>query len=58
VLNLRLTGDMWVIEDEDEMLAVRLGDREIVRIGGLPLDVPSFNQLLDRCRHRRPRRRG
>jgi hypothetical protein len=58
VLNLRLPGDVWVVEGEDETLAVCLGDWDIARIGGLALDVPSFNHLIERCRHRRPRRRG
>ena len=58
VLNNQLAGDVWVVESEDGVLTVCLGDWDIAHIGGLSLDVPSFNQLLHRCRNRRPRRRS
>jgi hypothetical protein len=54
-LNPRLRGDVWVYDEGDETLAVYHDDDDMARIRALPVDLPSFNQLLDRARSRRPR---
>jgi hypothetical protein len=56
-LNPRLCGDVWVCDAGDGTLAVCRDDQDMVRIRALPVDLPSFNGLLDRARSRRPRRR-
>jgi hypothetical protein len=57
-LNPRLTGDVWGCDEGDGTLAVCQDDKDMARIQALPVDLPSFNHLLDRARSRRPRRRG
>jgi hypothetical protein len=56
-LNPRLTGDVWVCDEGDGTLTVCLDDRDMAHIRALPVDLPSFNHLLERARSRRPRRR-
>ena len=37
---------------------VCVGDSRVAQVPGLPYDLPSFNQVLDRLRSRPPRRRS
>jgi hypothetical protein len=57
LLDLRLAGDPWIIDRGQELLAMCFNNCQLASIGGLALDVPALNQLLDRLRHRQPRRR-
>jgi hypothetical protein len=54
-LDLRFSGDAWVLDHGEELLDLCLGGSRLAGIRGLPLDLPSLNQLLDRARHARPR---
>jgi hypothetical protein len=54
-LDLRFSDDAWVLDRGEELLALCLGSCRLAGIRGLPLDLPSLNQLLDRARHTRPR---
>jgi hypothetical protein len=57
LLDLRFSGDAWIVDGGDDSMTLCLGDYNLVNIQALPLDLPSLNQLFDRARHRRPRRR-
>jgi hypothetical protein len=57
LLDLRLAGDPWVVEQGEEQLAVCFNDWQLTNLSGLALELPSLNRLLDRMRHRLPRRR-
>ena len=57
VLDLRFCGDAWIEVDQDGDLAVYLGEYHLVTVAGLSIDLPALNTILDRVRHRRPRRR-
>jgi hypothetical protein len=58
LLDLRFCGDPWILAGEDGKLALHLGDYTLVSIEGSAIDLPGLNGLLDRLRHRRPRRRA
>jgi hypothetical protein len=58
LLDLRFAGDAWLIVGEDDFLTLSLGDYPLASITGLPLDLPSLNDILARARHRRPRWRS
>jgi hypothetical protein len=51
-------GDAWIVASGAGPLALCLGGLPVALIRGSPLDLPALNQLLDRARNRRPRRRG
>jgi hypothetical protein len=57
LLDLRFTGDPWIVDHNDGTFKLCLGDYCLVGIAGVTFDLPSFNQVLDRLRSRRPRRR-
>jgi hypothetical protein len=57
VLDLRLTGDPWIIPHGDEHAALCFGDWELTSVRGSRFDLSTLNQLLSSLRHRRPRRR-
>jgi hypothetical protein len=57
ILDLRFCGDPWIKAGQDGKVAIYLGDYRLVSIDGLPIDLPALNAILDRVRHRRPRRR-
>lgn len=57
LLDLRFTGDPWIVQQSDGLLLLCLGDTRLADIQGIGIDVPSLNLALDRMRHRRPRRR-
>jgi len=57
LLDLRFTGDPWVVEHEDGTASVRLDDYRLARIQTGPFDLPSLNQLLLQLRQWQTRRR-
>jgi hypothetical protein len=58
LLDLRFRGDHWIVPQSDCSCSVCLGDYRLASIQTLPLDLPSLNQVLDRMRSRRPRRKA
>ena len=58
LLDLRFTGDPWIVDREDGSFRLFLGDYCLTGFQGMTLDLPSFNQVLDRLRSRRPRPRS
>jgi hypothetical protein len=58
LIDWRFTGDAWILDQGDGVLALRLGDYNLSRIAGWPFDVPSLNQVLNHVWNRRPRRRS
>ena len=57
LLDLRFTGDPWIVPQEDDVCAICLGD---TRLGGIRaglLDLPSLNSAIERMRHPRHHRR-
>jgi hypothetical protein len=57
LLDLRFTGDPWVVDHEDGTASVRLDDYRLARIQTVPFDLPSLNQLLLQLRQWQTRRR-
>lgn len=57
LLDLRFTGDPWVVDHEDGTSSVRLDDYRLARIQTMPFDLPSLNQLLLQLRLWQTRRR-
>jgi hypothetical protein len=57
LVDWRFTGDVWIVDEGDGNLAVRLGDYELAHITGLALDLPSLNSTLQHVWNRRPRQR-
>ena len=55
LLDLRFTGDTWIVRHSDGRLGLCLGNLTLAHIDGLNLDLPSLNTLLDRARNRKPR---
>ena len=55
LLDLRFTGDPWVVACGDGGAALCLDGYQLTRLSALPFDLPSFNRAL--CRLRRPLRR-
>jgi len=58
LLDLRFTGDPWIVDREDGTFRLCLGDTCLAGIRGVTFDLPSFNQVFDRLRSRRGRRRA
>lgn len=56
LLDLRFTGDPWVVDHEDGTASVRLDDYLLARIEAMPFDVPSLNQLFLQLRQGEIRR--
>jgi hypothetical protein len=50
LLDQRFTSDAWIVDQGDGTLMLRLGDYDLAPIVGLPLDLPSLNQLFGRLR--------
>ncbi|HZV07421.1 MAG TPA: hypothetical protein VE999_20220 [Gemmataceae bacterium] len=46
LLDVRFTGDPWVVDHEDGTASVRLDNYRLARIQTMPFDLPSLNQLL------------
>lgn len=57
LLDLRFTGDPWVVHDEDGTASLRLDDYRLARIDTMPFDLPCLNQLLLQLRQWQIRRR-
>ena len=57
LLDLRFTGDPWVVDHEDGTASLRLDDYRLARIQAMPFDLPSLNQLLLQLRLWQARRR-
>jgi hypothetical protein len=46
LIDLRFTGDPWVVDHEDGTASLRLDNYPLVEFGALPLDLPSLNRTL------------
>jgi hypothetical protein len=57
LLDLRFTGDPWVVDHQDGSASVRLDNYRLARIRTLPFDLPSLNQTLLQLRQWQVRRR-
>lgn len=57
LLDLRFTGDPWVVDHQDGTASVRLDNYRLARIQATPFDVPSLNHLLQQLRQWQMRRR-
>jgi hypothetical protein len=57
LLDLRFTGDPWIVCQEDDICVICLGDTLLGGIRAGQLDLPSLNHAIDRLRHPRHRRR-
>jgi hypothetical protein len=57
LLDLRFTGDPWIVRREDGSCAICLGDTPLAGIRAVQLDLPSLNSVIDRMRHPRHRHR-
>jgi hypothetical protein len=58
LLDLRFSGDAWIVAGSDGRAAICLGDYCVSNVNVVSLDLPSLNHLFDMMRHRRPRTRG
>ena len=57
LLDLRFTGDPWVVDQQDGTASLRLDDYRLARIQTSPFDLPSLNQTLLQLRQWQVRRR-
>jgi hypothetical protein len=57
LLDVRFTGDPWVVDHADGTASVRLDNYRLARIQTMPFDLPSLNQLLLQLRQWQIRRR-
>jgi hypothetical protein len=57
LIDLRFTGDPWVVDQEDGTASLRLDDYRLARIQTSPFDLPSLNQTLLQLRQWQVRRR-
>jgi hypothetical protein len=57
LLDLRFTGDPWVVDHKDGTASVRLDNYWLARIQAMPFDLPSLNRLLLQLRQWQVRRR-
>ena len=51
LLDVRFTGDPWIVPEEDGGAALCLDSYRLVELQLLPLDLPTFNLTLNRMRH-------
>jgi hypothetical protein len=51
LLDVRFTGDPWIVPDEDGSAALCLDGYRLVELRVLALDLPSLNLALNRMRH-------
>jgi hypothetical protein len=56
LVDLRFTGDPWVVDHEDGSASLRLDNYPLVRLGALSFDLPSLNRTLLQLRHWQARR--
>lgn len=57
LLDIRFTGDPWVVDQADGSASVLLDNYRLARIQTMPFDLPSLNQLLLQLRQWQIRRR-
>ena len=57
LLDLRFTGDPWVVDQEDGSASVRLDNYPLAFIQAMPFDMPSLNRLFLELRQWQMRRR-
>jgi hypothetical protein len=57
LLDLRFTGDPWVVGNEDGTASICLDNYLLTNVQTLPFDVPSLNHLLLQLRQWQMRRR-
>jgi|GEM_PF-3466766 hypothetical protein len=57
LLDLRFTGDPWVVDHKDGTAWVQLDNYRLARIPIMSFDLPSLNQLLLQLRQWQVRRR-
>jgi hypothetical protein len=57
LLDLHLRGDCWIVARSPELYGLCFDNRPLVYLSVSPVDVSSLNMLVDRLRHRFPRRR-
>lgn len=57
LLDIRFTGDPWVVDHADGTASVRLDNYRLARIQTMSFDLPSLNQLLLQLRQWQIRRR-
>jgi hypothetical protein len=50
LLDLRFTGDPWVVGGRDDVASLRLADYMLARIRACPFDLPHLNNLLHALR--------
>jgi hypothetical protein len=55
-VDLRFTGDPWVVAETDGTASLRLDGYRLAHITSLPLDVPIFNRILLQLRQWQARR--
>jgi hypothetical protein len=58
LLDLRFTGDPWVVDHRDGTSSVKLDDYRLARIQTLSFDLPSLNRLWMQLRQCQMRRRS
>lgn len=56
LLDLRFTGDPWVVPQPDGTASLCLDDYQLLHVQLSPLDVPSFNRTVLGMRHLQARR--
>ncbi len=57
LLDFRLKGDCWIVARSAGFYGLCFDNRPLVYLSASPVDVISLNMLVDRIRHRVPRRR-
>jgi hypothetical protein len=57
LVDVRFTGDPWVVAQDDGTASLRLDNYRLARIQTSHLDLPSLNGLLLQLRHWQLRRR-
>jgi hypothetical protein len=57
LLDGRICGDCWIVARSAGYYGLCFDNRPLVYLSASPVDVTSLNMLVDRIRHRLPRRR-
>jgi hypothetical protein len=57
LLDPKLRGDCWLVSRSPEVYGLCVDNRPLLYLSASPVDVSSLNMLVDRLRHRYPRRR-
>jgi hypothetical protein len=56
LVDLRFTGDPWVVDHADGTGSLRLDNYPLVRLRALPFDFPTLNHILLQLRQWQARR--